>query len=385
MESKNGVIQKNTEENLEQKNQQQKENAVARTQFQIVFRQFKKHKLAMVGVIILVIFYVVGVFFPGFFSPNTRTSFIGSSYLPPQRIHFFDEDGNFHLRPFVYNWTQEMDRATFSFTTTYDKSERHHIYFFSRTGEEYSVLGLFKSDLKLFSVEEPGLLIPFGTEELGRCLFTRSIYAARISLTIGFMGVFISFILGIIIGGFSGLIGGWIDEIIQRFVELLMTIPRIPLWMALAAAVPRQWTAVQVYFAITILLSLIGWTHLARVVRGEFLSLREEDFVMAAKSYNASQWKILKTHLVPNTLTYIVVQITLSIPAMIIAETSLSFLGIGLRAPVVSWGVLLMRAQNFQTVSMHPWLMLPGLFVVISVLAFNFVGDGLRDAADPYD
>jgi len=219
---------------------------------------------------------------------------------------------------------------------------------------------------------------------LGRDLFSRTIYASRISLSIGLVGVAISFILGCILGGISGYYGGRADMIIQRVIEFLISIPTIPLWMALSAALPASWSPIKIYFAITIILSIVGWCGLARVVRGKIISLREEDFSMAAKIAGATDSRIIIRHLLPSFLSYLVVHLTLAIPNMILGETSLSFLGLGLRPPVVSWGVLLKEAQNFRTVALHPWLLIPGLFVIVTVLAFNFLGDGLRDAADPY-
>ena len=251
-------------------------------------------------------------------------------------------------------------------------------------GDEYKFWGLFKTDLHLLGIDEGGKLFLCGTDRMGRDVFSRIIYGSRISMSIGLIGVSLSLVLGLILGGISGYYGGLIDVVIQRLIELLRSFPSIPLWMALSAALPTDWSAIRIYFGITVILSLLGWTGLARVVRGKLLALRKEDFAMAAILAGASEMRVIVRHLLPSFMSHIVVTITLAIPYMILAETSLSFLGIGLRPPVTSWGVLLKEAQNIRTVVLHPWLMLPGVFVIIAVLAFNFIGDGLRDAADPY-
>ena len=346
-----------------------------------MWRKFIKHKLAILGGTILAIFYIVAIFCE-FFSVediyNRHTKYI---YCPPQIIHFFDEK-EFHFRPFVYGIKGKLDPVTWCRIDVVDKSKKYPIYFFVH-GDEYRLWGLFSTDIHLFGVKE-GTIFLFGTDKLGRDLFSRNIYAARISLSIGLIGVALSFVLGSLLGGISGYYGGAIDTVIQRIIEYLISIPTIPLWMALSAALPADWSPIKVYFGITIILSIVGWCGLARVVRGKFLELREEDFTMAAKIAGASQGRIITRHLLPSFLSYLIVNLTLAIPNMILGETSLSFLGLGLRPPVVSWGVLLSEAQNFRTVALHPWLLIPGLFVIITVLAFNFLGDGLRDAADPY-
>jgi len=351
------------------------------SQWQLMWRKLIKHKLAIFGGTILAIFYFVAIFCE-FLSPydiyKGRIEYI---YCPPQRIHFFDEKG-FHFRPFVYGVKQTMDPETWRRIYIENKTEKHPVYFFVR-GDKYKLWNIFSSNIHLFGVRE-GTIFLFGTDKLGRDLFSRNIYAARISLSIGLVGVALSFVLGAILGGISGYYGGTADMIIQRVIELLICIPSIPLWMSLAAALPPDWPPLKVYFGITIILSVIGWCGLARVVRGKLISSREEDFAMAAKIAGASEGRIITRHLLPSFLSYLIVSLTLSIPNMIIGETSLSFLGIGLRPPAVSWGVLLQQAQNVRTVVLHPWLLLPGLFVIITVLAFNFLGDGLRDAADPY-
>lgn len=351
------------------------------SQWQLMWRKFKKHHLAILGGTILAIFYLIALFCEFFspYEPFKRSSYF---YSPPQRIHFFDKEG-FHFRPFVYGFKKERDPVTFEQVYEVNKEEKYPIYFFVH-GDEYKFWNLFYTDIHLFGVKKPGIIFLFGTEEIGRDLFSRNLYAARISLSIGLIGVALSFVLGITIGGISGYYGGAADMIIQRVIEFLISIPTIPLWMVLSAALPQDWSAIRVYFGITIILSIIGWTGLARVVRGKFLELREEDFVMAAKIAGTSEGRIIIRHLVPSFLSYLIVSMTLSIPGMILGETSLSFLGIGLRPPVVSWGVLLNQAQNFHTIVLYPWLLIPGLFVIITVLAFNFLGDGLRDAADPY-
>lgn len=265
-----------------------------------------------------------------------------------------------------------------------DKETKYDIRFFVR-GDPYKYLGLFETDLHLIGIqEEKGTMYLFGSDRKGRDMVSRTFHGTRISMSIGLVGVFVSLVLGILIGGASGYYGGVLDDIIQRLIEFLRSIPSIPLWMGLSAALPPHWPVIRIYFGITVILSLIGWTGMARVVRGRFLSLREEDFVMAAKISGSSEFRIITRHMVPSFLSHIIASITLSIPGMILSETSLSFLGLGLRPPIVSWGVLLQEAQNVQTVVLAPWLFIPGLFVIIAVLAFNFMGDGLRDAADPY-
>jgi peptide/nickel transport system permease protein len=364
--------------------QASRKKAEARTQAQLIWRDFKRHRLAIVSLIVLGVLYFVGVGFPGFFAPHGKFQEFDDAHLPPQRIRFVDAEGQFHLVPFVYNYIRDIDPETWQPVITVDRSTRYHLRLFVR-GAEYRVFGVFPANLHLWGVESGGLAALWGTDKLGRDLFSRTIYALRPSLTIGFVGVGISLVLGLILGGISGLAGGAVDDIIQRVVEAMLAVPKIPLWMALAAAVPAQWGAIQVYFAITVILSLMGWTGVARVVRSKFMALREEDFVTAARGYNAPSSTIIARHLIPNFISYVIVNLTLAIPGMIIGETSLSFLGIGLRPPVVSLGVLLSQAQSFQTVAIYPWLLIPGAVVVIVVLAFNFVGDGIRDAADPYN
>lgn len=353
------------------------------SQWQLMWRKFKKHRLAMVGATMLVILYVAAIFCGFFSTHDINKRYRKRIYCPPQRIRFFDENGKFHLRPFVYGVNRWRDPETWELMYETEQSKKYPIYFFMR-GHKYKFWKLFTSDIHFFGTREPGILFLFGTDKLGRDLFSRTLYAARISLSIGLVGVALSFILGCIMGGISGFYGGIPDVLIQRVIEFLICIPTIPLWMALAAAVPPDWPQLRVYFAITIILSVVGWCGLARVVRGKLMSLREEDFVMAARIAGASDGRIISRHLLPSFLSYLIVHLTLAIPGMILGETGLSFLGLGLRPPVVSWGVLLNEAQKVHAVAMHPWLLIPGLLVIVTVLAFNFTGDGLRDAADPY-
>ena len=353
------------------------------SQWELMWRKFKKHGLAKISLVILGLFYLMALLCE-FISPYGLESYNRRyTYCQPQGLHFFDEEG-FHLRPFVYGIKTERDPKTLRRHYSEDRTTRYPLHFFVR-GEEYEFWGLWKTDRHLFGVKDSdGVVFLLGTDKMGRDLLSRIIYGARISLSIGLIGVLLSLILGIIIGGISGYFGGLADTAIQRVIEIIRSFPTIPLWMALSAALPMHMPPIQVYFGITVILSLIGWTGLARVIRGKFISMREEDYVMAAKIAGCTDARIIRTHLVPGFLSYIIVNLTLSIPNMILAETSLSFLGLGLRSPVTSWGVLLKEAQTVQTISLYPWLLLPVLCVVVTVLAFNFLGDGLRDSADPY-
>lgn len=351
------------------------------SQWRLMWLHFKKHRLAVLGSSVVIVLYVV-VALHGFLSPYDKLERSEYIYLPPQGFHFFDGE-KLHLRPFVYGLIPKPDPESFRRLYEVDKNQKYFLRFFVR-GFKYKLLGLIPTDIHLFGVEEGGVIFLLGTDELGRDLFSRILSGAVISLSIGFLGVLSSFFLGAILGGVSGYYGGVVDTIIQRLIEFLITMPAIPLWMGLSAAMPMEWPAVKVYFAITLILSLRGWCGLARVVRGKLLEVREEDFVMAARLVGGGDWYIITRHLLPSFMSYLIVDMTLSIPYMILGETALSFLGLGLRPPAVSWGVLLQQAQNVRTVSMHPWLLAPAAFVIVTVLAFNFMGDGLRDAADPY-
>ncbi len=353
---------------------------------QLMRWRFKKHKLAVISLVILIIMYLAGPVLCEFVAPYDPEQFFPQYKLcPPTNIHIFDEDGNIHW-PFVYSIDRTRDPETLRSIYTENTSIRYTIDLFS-PGTSYELWGLIEMDTHLFGLRveqaEQGIFV-LGADRLGRDLFSRVIYGSRLSLSIGLIGVFISLILGIMLGGLSGYYGGWLDNLIQRLIEFIRSIPTIPLWMALSAALPADWPVIKVYFGITIILSLISWTGLARVVRGRFLALREEDFVMAASLAGSSEWRIIWRHMVPSFMSYIIANLTLAIPSMIIGETGLSFIGLGLRAPAISWGVLLQESQNLRSVVLAPWVLLPGLFVVIAVLCFNFLGDGLRDAADPY-
>jgi peptide/nickel transport system permease protein len=354
------------------------------TQWQLMWWRFRRHKLAVASGVIIILFYIVVLFAEFFAYSDPHRSDETLSLLSPQPIHWMD---NGQFRPHVFGMVGKRDPKTFKRVYQPDPSLKVPIQWFAK-GYEYKLWGLIPMDRHLIGVPEEyeaeNTLFLLGTDVQGRDLFSRLMIATRISLTIGLVGVALSLFLGVLLGGLSGLYGGWVDNLIQRIIEIVRSIPTIPLWMGLAAALPREWPITRIYFFITIIISLIGWTVMARVVRGRFLSLRNEDFVMAAELAGASQMRIIFRHMVPSFLSHIIAATTLAIPAMIISETSLSFLGLGLRPPALSWGVLLQQAQNIQAVAISPWLLIPAVPVIIAVLAFNFLGDGLRDAADPY-
>ena len=361
------------------------ERAYVASQWQLIWWRFRKHKLAMYAGVVLIFFYLLAIFCE-FLSPYNPSE-IHSKYtnVPPMGIHLFhtDDDGGLHFSLHTYG-LRPIQGASYVRTYENEPSSIVALGFFVR-GETYEFWGLWKTDRHLFGTRDPdAVFFLFGTDELGRDLLSRIFYGARISLSIGLVGVLLSFTVGIVLGGISGYYGGTADLIIQRLIEILNSIPTLPLWMGLSAALPAHWPIIWVYFGMVTILSLLGWTGTARVVRGKFLALREEEFVLAARFSGASSSRIMFRHMLPSFASHLIASLTLAIPSMILGETALSFLGIGLRAPAISWGVLLQGAQNVSTLMLRPWLLLPVAFVVVTVLMFNFFGDGLRDAADPY-
>ncbi len=351
------------------------------TPMRLTWLKFRDHKVAWWSLLLLVLFYLVAIFCE-FVSPaNPWQRDAKHRYAPPQMVRII-HDGNLH-RPFVYPVVQDVDPETRRLNYQVDTSRPLPIVFLPR-GDEYNMWGMIKSDLHLFGVEGSEPMYLLGADRLGRDLLSRIFYGSRISLSIGIVGVFLSLVLGVVIGGISGYYGGWIDAVIQRVIEVLRSFPTIPLWLALSAAIPATVSDIAVYFSMTLIIALIGWTGLARVVRGKFLALREEDYVLSARVAGVKEMKIIRRHLVPAFTSHLIVHVTLAIPGMILAETSLSFLRLGLRPPTISWGVLLQDAQNLTALTLYPWLLTPAIFVIVAVLAYNFVGDGLRDAADPY-
>ena len=349
--------------------------------WRLMWMKLRRHRLAVASGFVLLALYgsiLISEFLAPYALAHRHTNFI---YAPPQQVHLFHQ-GRLE-GPFVYGFKYKLNMENLRREYVMDESRRYPLRFFCR-GDAYDFWGLFEASAHLVCPGAGGTMFIFGTDRLGRDLFSRIIYGARISLTVGLFGVIFSMILGIIFGGLAGYYGGIVDSTVQRIIEIIRSFPELPLWMALSAALPVNWSPILIYFGITLILGLIDWTGLARAVRSKFLALREEDFTAAAELMGARPSRIIARHLVPNFTSHLIASATLSVPSMILGETALSFLGLGLRPPVTSWGVLLSEAQNISAVALYPWLMIPGIAVVIVVLAFNFLGDGLRDAADPY-
>ncbi|MDX0531368.1 ABC transporter permease subunit [Sinorhizobium medicae] len=351
------------------------------SQLRLMWWKFKRHKIALASGIFLAALYGM-ILICEFLAPyDLHTRNVDFIYAPPQSVHFFHE-GEF-VGPFVYGRTMKLDMDTLKRNYTDDMLDVEPIRFFCR-GDDYRFWGLFESNLHLVCPAEGGQLFLLGTDRLGRDVLSRIIYGARISLTIGLLGITVSFVLGIVIGGLAGYHGGVFDLLVQRLIEVLQSIPSIPLWLSLAAIMPATWSPLLIYLGITVILGLLDWTGLARAVRSKLLSLREEDYVLAAQLMGAKSGRIIGRHLVPGFMSHLIATATISIPGMILGETALSFLGLGLRPPITSWGILLTEAKSVSVIAFYPWLLFPTIPVILVILAFNFLGDGLRDAADPY-
>jgi len=351
---------------------------------QLVWQRFSRSKAAIVGGLMVMMLIVLAMF-PEFFSPyNFYTTTLGDSYIPPTEVRFFDADGSFHLRPFVYKQELVIDPVTYQARPQVDTENRYEVQFFVRSWE-YKLFGLIETDLHLFGIEGDEVRIHLlGTDRFGRDLWGRIALAGRVSLSLSVIAALIAIVVGSSVGVISGYYGGAIDNVIQRFVEVVMSFPELPLWMALAAVIPKTWPAGQIFLVMAFIFPFLRWAVLAREVRGKVLSLRETDFILAAKEQGAGDVRIIFRHLYPYVLCHVIVILTLMIPDIILAEAFLSFLGIGIQEPLTSWGFLMKSAQSLETLGQNTWILTPVIFIVVAVLGLNFLGDGLRDAADPY-
>jgi peptide/nickel transport system permease protein len=351
--------------------------------FQLVWQRFRKSRPAIIGGLMVLALVILAIFADFFAPTDSQALDMAASFTPPQRIHFVDEEGKLHLRPFTYLQVIELDPTTFAPMWSEDTSQPYPLKFFVKSWE-YRLLGIIPTRWHLFGVEEGGTAYLLGTDKFGRDLWGRACRAGRISLSMSLFGTFISVAAGSVLGVVSGYYGGWVDTLLQRFVEFVRSFPQLPLWMALSAIIPRTWDSFSIFVIMAIIFALLQWTVLAREVRGKVMAFRETDFILAAQEMGASHARIIFRHLYPNSLSHIIVVLTLTIPEIILAEAFLSFLGIGIQEPLTSWGLLMHDAQNLQTLGSHPWIMTPVIFIILAVLGFNFLGDGLRDAADPY-
>lgn len=350
---------------------------------ELVWRRFRRSTPAIVGGLMVLALTIMAIF-ADFFSPTPNNKInLEQAFIPPQTIHFIDKDGKFHLQPFVYNYVNTMDPTTFQITWTEDQETMYPLRFFQK-GWEYKILGFIPANIHLFTVDEGATVYLLGTDKMGRDLWGKACEAGRISLSMSLFGTIISIALGSVLGVTSGYYGGGIDNAMQRFTEFVNAFPQLPLWMALAALIPKTMDSFSVFVVMSIIFAMLSWTTLAREVRGKVLSMRETDFVLAAKEMGASDARIIFRHLYPNTLSHVIVILTLTIPQVILAEAFLSFLGIGIQEPLISWGLMMRNAQDIQILGQTQWIFSPVLFIVVAVLGFNFLGDGLRDAADPY-